>query len=79
MSGERRLDRQSIEEPSLGMSFGVLCLVLLGIFVIVININVPDIQLDLASDNPSSQNQSNGLTSFGQARSHTAAGPPHGP
>jgi hypothetical protein len=48
MSGERRLDRQANVEPSLGMSFGVLCLVLLGIFAIVININVPDIQLDLA-------------------------------
>jgi hypothetical protein len=46
MSGDR-FKRQSIEEPSLGMSFGVLCLVLLGIFAIVININVPDIQLDL--------------------------------
>jgi hypothetical protein len=30
------------------MSFGVLCLVLFAIVAFVININVPDIQLDLA-------------------------------
>jgi hypothetical protein len=45
MTGERRLDRQASDEPSLGMSFGVLCLVLAAMFAIVININVPDIQL----------------------------------
>jgi hypothetical protein len=44
MPGERRLDRQANEEPSLGMSFGVLCLVLFAMFAFVININVPDIQ-----------------------------------
>jgi hypothetical protein len=45
MSEERRLNRQASDEPSLGMSFGVLCLVLFAMFAIVININVPDIQL----------------------------------
>jgi hypothetical protein len=44
MSGERRLDQQANDEPSLGMRFGVLCLVLFAMFAIVININVPDIQ-----------------------------------
>jgi hypothetical protein len=44
MSGERRLDRQANQEPSLGMSLGVLCLVLFAMFAFVININVPDIQ-----------------------------------
>jgi hypothetical protein len=48
MSGERRLDRQANDEPSLGMSFGVLSLVLFAIVAFVINFNVPDIQLDLA-------------------------------
>jgi hypothetical protein len=31
-------------EPSLGMSVGVLCLILFGLFAIVANISVPDIQ-----------------------------------
>jgi hypothetical protein len=48
MSGERRFDRQANDEPSLGMSFSVFCLVLFAMFAFVININVPDIQLDLA-------------------------------
>jgi hypothetical protein len=42
--GERRFDRQAIHEPSLGMSFGVLCLILLGMFAIVVNISVLDVQ-----------------------------------
>jgi hypothetical protein len=44
MPGERRLDRKVYEEPSLGMSFGVLCVVLMAMVAFVININVPDIQ-----------------------------------
>jgi Flp pilus assembly protein TadB len=45
MSGEHRLDRQASDEPSLGMSFGVLCLVLLAMFVIVANVSVPEVHL----------------------------------
>jgi hypothetical protein len=44
MSGERRLDRQANDEPSLGMSIGLLCVVLFAMFVIVGNISVPDVQ-----------------------------------
>jgi hypothetical protein len=44
MSGQLRLDRQVNDEPSLAMSFGVLCVVLLAMFAIVANINVPDVQ-----------------------------------
>jgi hypothetical protein len=44
MTGERRLDRQASGKPSLGMSFGVLCLVLLAMFAFVVNISVPDVQ-----------------------------------
>jgi hypothetical protein len=43
MSGQR-LDRQVSDEPSLAMSFGVLCVLLLAMFAIVVNINIPDIQ-----------------------------------
>jgi hypothetical protein len=32
-------------EPSLGMSVGVLCLILFGLFATVANINVPDIRI----------------------------------
>jgi hypothetical protein len=32
-------------EPSLGMSVGVLCLILFGLFAIVTNISVPDIRV----------------------------------
>jgi hypothetical protein len=45
MSGQRRLTQQERCEPSLGISLGVLCLILLGMFTIVANISVPDIQL----------------------------------
>jgi hypothetical protein len=33
------------DEPSLGMSFGLLCVVLLAMSVIVLNISIPEIQL----------------------------------
>jgi hypothetical protein len=38
MSGERRLDRQEGDEPSPGMSFGVLCVVLFAMFAIAVNV-----------------------------------------
>jgi hypothetical protein len=41
----RRPARQEYPEPSLGMSVGVLCLILFGLFAIVANINVPDIRV----------------------------------
>jgi hypothetical protein len=41
----RRSARQEHPEPSLGMSVGVLCLILFGLFAIVANINVPDIRV----------------------------------
>jgi hypothetical protein len=44
MSGQLRLDRQVSDEPSLAISFGVLCVVLLAMLAIVVNINVPDVQ-----------------------------------
>jgi hypothetical protein len=44
MSGERHLDRHANDEPSLGMSIGVLCVLLLAMFAIVGNISVPDVQ-----------------------------------
>jgi len=44
MSEERRSDRQANDEPSLGMSIGLLCVVLFAIFAIVSNVSVPDIQ-----------------------------------
>jgi hypothetical protein len=40
-----RSSDQENREPSLGMSVGVLCLILFGLFAIVTNINVPDIRL----------------------------------
>jgi hypothetical protein len=39
----RRPASQEHPEPSLGMSVGVLCLILFGLFAIVANIRVPDI------------------------------------
>ena len=45
MSGQSRSARQETPEPSLGMSLGVLCLILFGLFAIVANISVPDIQV----------------------------------
>jgi hypothetical protein len=42
MSGERRSDRQANDEPSLGMSIGLLCAVLFAMFAIVVSI--PDVQ-----------------------------------
>jgi hypothetical protein len=44
MSGQLRLDRKVSDEPSLAMSVGVLCMVLLAMFAIVVNINIPDVQ-----------------------------------
>jgi hypothetical protein len=44
MSVQLRLDRQVSDEPSLAMSFGLLCVVLLAMFAIVVNISVPDVQ-----------------------------------
>jgi hypothetical protein len=45
MSEQHRSARQESPEPSLAMSVGVLCLILCGLFAIVANISVPDIQL----------------------------------
>ncbi len=45
MSEQRRSARQANPEPSLGMSVGVLCLILFGLFAIVANISVPDIRV----------------------------------
>jgi hypothetical protein len=48
MSERHRSDRsaeQESPEPSLGMSVGVLCLILFGLFAFVANISVPDIEL----------------------------------
>jgi hypothetical protein len=44
MPGERRSDRQANDEPSVGMSIGLLCAVLFAMFAIVANVNVPDVQ-----------------------------------
>jgi hypothetical protein len=44
MSGERRSDRQANDEPSLGMSIGLLCAVLFAMFAIVGNVSIPDIE-----------------------------------
>jgi hypothetical protein len=45
MSEQHRSAKQKSPEPSLGMSVGVLCLILFGLFAFVANISVPDIQL----------------------------------
>ena len=44
MSREIRFERQANHEPSLGMSIGLLCLVLFAIFAIVSSVSVPDVQ-----------------------------------
>jgi len=33
------------DEPSLGMSFGVLCLMLFAMFAIIANVSIPDVQI----------------------------------
>jgi hypothetical protein len=53
MSGEGCLDRQANDEPSLGMSIGVFCVLLFAMFAIVGNISVPDaqfVQTDFLAD-----------------------------
>ncbi len=45
MPAQRPCPRQENPEPSLGMSVGVLCLILFGLFAIVANINVHDIRV----------------------------------
>ena len=45
MSGERRSDRQVNDEPSLGMSIGLLCVVLFAMFAIVGNVRVAGMTL----------------------------------
>jgi hypothetical protein len=54
MSRERRSDRQANDEPSLGMSLGVLCLMLLAMFAIIANVSIiPDVhfvQTDFLAD-----------------------------
>jgi hypothetical protein len=45
MSEQRRPARQESPEPSLGMSVGVLCLILFGLFAMVANISVPDVRV----------------------------------
>jgi hypothetical protein len=45
MSEQHRSAKQESPEPSLGMSVGVLCLILFGLFAFVANISVSDIQL----------------------------------
>ena len=45
MSEPHRFAGRENPEPSLGMSIGVLCLILLGLFAIVANISVPDIRV----------------------------------
>jgi hypothetical protein len=44
LSGEGRLDRQANDEPSLGTSIGVLCVLLFAMFAIVGNFSIPDVQ-----------------------------------
>jgi hypothetical protein len=44
MSGEHRLDRQANDEPSLGMSIGLLCAVLFAMFAIIGSVSIPDVQ-----------------------------------
>ena len=45
MSGQLRLDRQASDEPSLAMSFGLLCVMLFAMFAIVGNVSIPDVQI----------------------------------
>jgi hypothetical protein len=49
MSEQRRSARQENHEPSLGMSVGVLCLILFGSCAIIANVSVPDIQVALTA------------------------------
>jgi hypothetical protein len=49
MSGERRLDRQANDEPSLAMSFVVLFVVLAAMVAFIATISVPDVQLSTAN------------------------------
>jgi hypothetical protein len=42
---EQHRSKQESPEPSLRMSLGVLCLILFGLFAIIANISVSDIQL----------------------------------
>jgi hypothetical protein len=44
MSGERRSDRKANDEPSLGISVGLLCVVLFAMFAIVGNVSIPDVE-----------------------------------
>jgi hypothetical protein len=44
MSGQRRSGRQANDEPSLGMSIGLLCVVLFTMFAIVGSVSVSDVQ-----------------------------------
>jgi hypothetical protein len=44
VSAERRSDRQANDEPSLGMSIGLLCAVLFAMFAIVGDASIPDVQ-----------------------------------
>jgi hypothetical protein len=44
VSREIRSCRQANDEPSLGMSIGLLCVVLFALFAIVSTLSVPDIQ-----------------------------------
>ena len=44
MSREIRSDRQANDEPSLGMSIGLLCVVLFALFAIGSNVSVPEVQ-----------------------------------
>jgi hypothetical protein len=40
----RRSDRQANDEPSLGMSLSVLCVLLFAMFAIIANASIPDVQ-----------------------------------
>ena len=44
MAREISSDRQANDEPSLGMSIGLLCVVLLALFAIGSNVSVPEVQ-----------------------------------
>jgi hypothetical protein len=44
MTAQRLSTRQANDEPSLGMSIGVLCVMVLAIVAIVANVSVPDVQ-----------------------------------
>jgi hypothetical protein len=44
VSSEIRSHRQANDEPSLGMSIGLLCVLLFALLAIVSTISVPDVQ-----------------------------------